>query len=47
MREDNQFGFGAGIVFDLSSVAKGLSISARWNYFKTIQMIITTNIPTK
>ncbi|MBK7631510.1 MAG: hypothetical protein IPJ23_12560 [Ignavibacteriales bacterium] len=34
MREDNQFGFGAGIVFDLSSVAKGLSISATWNYFK-------------
>ena len=34
MREDNQFGFGAGITFDLSTVINGLSFSATWNYFK-------------
>ena len=34
MREDNQFGFGAGITFDLSPVINGLSFSATWNYFK-------------
>jgi hypothetical protein len=34
MREDKQFGFGAGVTFNLSSVVKGLSFSAVWNYFK-------------
>jgi len=34
MREDKQFGLGAGLLFDLSSVIKGLSLSAVWNYFK-------------
>lgn len=34
MREDTQFGFGAGIVFDLSKMMKGLSLSASWNYIK-------------
>lgn len=34
IREDNQFGFGAGIVFDLSKFMKGSSLSATWNYFK-------------
>jgi hypothetical protein len=34
MREDSQFGFGAGIVFDLSNMMKGLSLSASWNYIK-------------
>ncbi|HCY75198.1 MAG TPA: hypothetical protein DHV28_04705 [Ignavibacteriales bacterium] len=34
MREDNQFGFGAGIVFDLSKFVNGISLSATWNYFK-------------
>jgi hypothetical protein len=34
MREDNQFGFGAAIVFDLRGFMNGLSLSATWNYFK-------------
>lgn len=34
MREDDQFGFGAGIVFDLSKFINGISLSATWNYFK-------------
>ncbi|MDP2363216.1 MAG: hypothetical protein Q8M94_05550 [Ignavibacteria bacterium] len=34
MREDTQFGFGAGIVFDLGGFMNGLSLSAMWNYFK-------------
>jgi len=34
LREDKQFGFGAGILFDLSGVTNGLSFSAAWNYFK-------------
>mgnify|MGYP001266289529 CR=1 FL=1 len=34
MREDKQFGFGAGIAYDLSAVTNGLSFSASWNYFK-------------
>ena len=34
LREDTQFGFGAGISFDLSAITKGLSLSATWNYFK-------------
>lgn len=33
-REDNQFGFGAGIIFDLGGLMNGLSLSATWNYFK-------------
>jgi hypothetical protein len=33
-REDNQFGFGAGIVFDLGGFMNGLSLSATWNYIK-------------
>lgn len=33
-REDNQFGFGAAIAFDLSKFLSGLSLSATWNYFK-------------
>jgi hypothetical protein len=32
LREDNQFGFGAGILFDLGGVINGLSFSAAWNY---------------
>ena len=32
LRQDNLFGLGAGITFDLSSIAKGLSLSANWNY---------------
>lgn len=34
MREDKQFGFGAGLSYDLSSLIKGISLSANWNYFK-------------
>lgn len=34
MREDKQFGFGVGLSFDISSLLKGLSLSANWNYFK-------------
>jgi len=34
LREDKQFGFGAGLGFDLSKVINGLSLSANWNYFK-------------
>ena len=34
MREDKQFGFGAGLAYDLSNVMNGLSVSATWNYFK-------------
>ena len=34
MREDSQFGLGAGIVFDLSKMINGLSLSAAWNYIK-------------
>ena len=34
MREDNQFGFGAGMAFNFSGVMNGLSLSATWNYFK-------------
>ena len=34
MREDNQLGFGAGIIFDLGGLMNGLSLSATWNYFK-------------
>lgn len=34
MREDKQFGLGAGLGFDLSNVINGLSLSATWNYFK-------------
>jgi len=34
LREDKQFGFGAGLGFDLSNVINGLSLSATWNYFK-------------
>ncbi len=34
LREDKQFGLGAGLAFDLSKAIKGLSLSANWNYFK-------------
>jgi len=34
LREDIQFGLGAGIAFDLSNVINGASISANWNYIK-------------
>ena len=34
MREDKQFGFGAGLTYDLSDIINGISISANWNYFK-------------
>jgi hypothetical protein len=34
MREDNQFGFGAGLAFNLGGVMNGISLSATWNYFK-------------
>lgn len=34
MREDKQFGFGAGLTYDLSALIKGISLSASWNYFK-------------
>jgi hypothetical protein len=33
LREDKQFGFGAGLSFDLSNVINGLSLSAAWNYY--------------
>ena len=34
MREDNQFGFGAGLAFNLGGFMNGISLSATWNYFK-------------
>ncbi|MCK7525416.1 MAG: surface lipoprotein assembly modifier [Ignavibacteriales bacterium] len=34
LREDKQFGFGAGLSFDLSNVINGLSLSTAWNYYK-------------
>jgi hypothetical protein len=34
LREDKQFGFGAGLSFDLSKVINGLSFTTTWNYFK-------------
>jgi hypothetical protein len=33
-REDKQFGFGAGLDYDISELINGFSISATWNYFK-------------
>ena len=33
MREDKQFGFGAGLGFNLSSIVNGLYLSATWNYY--------------
>ena len=34
LREDTQYGFGAGILFDLSGLINGLSFSTSWNYIK-------------
>lgn len=33
LREDKQFGMGAGLSYDLSNLIGGLSVSATWNYF--------------